>query len=202
MRNGTKTARPRGRPRQFDSDAVLRAAAERFRTRGFEGTSLDDLAAATGLNRPSLYSAFGDKRALYLAVLERTYARLVRAFDSVEAMELTPRELLELIFGYTIDGFLTGDSAPAGCLAVTTAALTGLEDDLVRTSFARFLALEDDRIAALLAKAGSPAPEAHARIAAAVIHSLSTRTRAGASRAELEQVARDCVDLIAGPAGT
>lgn len=198
MRNGTKTeARPRGRPRQFDSDTVLRAASECFRTSGFEGTSLDDLAAATGLNRPSLYAAFGGKRALYIAVLERTYARLVRAFDSMEDMDLTPRQVLELVFRYTIDGYVTGANAAGGCLAVTTAALTGLEDELVRTSFARFLALEDHRIAGLLAKAGDTNADAHARIAASVIHSLSTRVRAGATREELEQVAQDCIEVLA-----
>jgi AcrR family transcriptional regulator len=56
--------RARGRPRSFDRETALQAAGQRFRTHGFAGTSLDELAEATGLNRPSLYPAFGDKRAL------------------------------------------------------------------------------------------------------------------------------------------
>jgi len=197
MRNDTKNPpRPRGRPRKFDPDAVIRAASERFRTGGFEGTSLDDLAAATGLNRPSLYAAFGDKRALYLAALERAYARVTRAFDSLAEIDLDVEALLRRMFAWTIDGFLTGEAGPSGCIAVSTAATASVEDAEVRAMLERFLTLEDERIAGLLRKAGSPSPEAHGRLVAAVIHSLSTRTRAGASRAELDRLAEDCIALI------
>src|SRR5260370_8021932 len=60
-----------GRPREFDPDAALARAMEAFWAKGYEGTSLADLVAATGLNKGSLYAAFGDKRRLYLAAMER-----------------------------------------------------------------------------------------------------------------------------------
>jgi AcrR family transcriptional regulator len=60
--------RPRGRPRAYDPDVALAQAMDTFWHAGYAGTSLDDLSAATGMNRPSLYAAFGDKRALYLAL--------------------------------------------------------------------------------------------------------------------------------------
>src|SRR2546423_14715860 len=60
----------RGRPRAYDPQVALARAAEVFWKAGYAGTSLDDLVAATGMNRPSLYAAFGDKRALYLKTLE------------------------------------------------------------------------------------------------------------------------------------
>ena len=60
----------RGRPRAYDPQAALARAAETFWKAGYAGTSLDDLVAATGMNRPSLYAAFGDKRDLYLKTLE------------------------------------------------------------------------------------------------------------------------------------
>ena len=60
----------RGRPRAYDPKTALARAAETFWKAGYAGTSLDDLAAATGMNRPSLYAAFGDKRELYLKTLE------------------------------------------------------------------------------------------------------------------------------------
>src|SRR5262249_55879194 len=63
--------RGRGRPRQYDPERALADAAESFWKTGYAGTSLDELAAATGMNRPSLYAAFGDKRDLYLKTLER-----------------------------------------------------------------------------------------------------------------------------------
>ncbi len=86
--------RPRGRPRGFDPEEALKAASERFRTLGYAATSLDDLAAATGLARPSLYAAFGDKKALYLAALARTHHRLEATFDALEAAALPKGTLL------------------------------------------------------------------------------------------------------------
>ena len=56
----------RGRPRAYEPDVALGKALDLFRTAGFAATSLDDLSAATGMNRPSLYGAFGDKRELYI----------------------------------------------------------------------------------------------------------------------------------------
>ncbi len=59
------------RPREFDVDTALESATRVFWTKGFEHTSLDDLCEATGLNRSSLYAAFGAKRDLYLSALAR-----------------------------------------------------------------------------------------------------------------------------------
>ena len=61
--------RRRGRPRAYDPDVALSRAVETFWAHGYAGTSLDDLSAAMGMNRPSLYAAFGDKRDLYLKSL-------------------------------------------------------------------------------------------------------------------------------------
>ena len=65
------------RPREFDADDALERVTRVFWNRGFEHTSLDDLCAATGLGRSSLYAAFGDKRALYLKALARYEERSV-----------------------------------------------------------------------------------------------------------------------------
>jgi len=74
-----------GRPRSFDTTAALRAIEERFRATGYAGTSLDDVAAATGLGRGSIYAAFGDKHELFMRSLEefcqRTEADVAAALD-------------------------------------------------------------------------------------------------------------------------
>lgn len=200
MQDSTKKAddaKKRGRPRAFDPDTALGAAAEQFRTGGYSGTSLDELAAATRLNRPSLYSAFGDKKALYLAALERTHARAERGFARLAQADLPLREMLERFFTAVIEGYLTGEAGPAGCLFISTAATESVNDPDVRGAITRFLAMEDAQIELLLRNAGAAAPEKQARLVTAMVHSLSVRARAGALRAELDAVAQDCVDLIA-----
>ncbi|MDP5279974.1 TetR family transcriptional regulator [Sphingomonas sp. DG1-23] len=188
----------RGRPRSFDPGEALQRAAERFRTYGFAGTSLDELSEATGLKRPSLAAAFGDKRALYIAAIEKLMARVERQLIRLGEAKLPLGELVERILIGGINLYLTGSEGPEGCLIINTAATQAASDPEVREKVGAFLAVEDKRIAELLAAAGSPAPEAQGRLVASVLHSLSVRARAGAPREELEQVARDCIDLIAG----
>ncbi|TGX53592.1 TetR/AcrR family transcriptional regulator [Sphingomonas gei] len=192
------TVKMRGRPRGFDKDEALVRATERFRTHGFSGTSLDELSEATGLARPSLAAAFGDKRALYIAAIDRLTARVERQLVRLGEAKLPLRELVERILMGGIALYLTGSDGPEGCLVINTAATQAAADPQVREKLAAFLAIEDDRIARLLADAGSPAPAAQGRLVASVLHSLSVRARGGAPRDELERVARDCVELIAG----
>lgn len=194
------TSKVRGRPRSFDPDEALGRATERFRTHGFAGTSLDDLSEATGLARPSLAAAFGDKRAMYVAAIDRLTARVERQLLRLGEAKLPLRALVERILIGSIDLYLTGSDGPEGCLIINTAATQAASDPQVREKVTAFLAVEDNRIAELLAAAGSPAPEAHGRLVASVLHSLSVRARGGAPREELGRVARDCIDLIAGPA--
>jgi TetR/AcrR family transcriptional regulator, copper-responsive repressor len=192
-----KPPKPRGRPRGFDPAEALKAASERFRTRGYAGTSLDDLVEATGLARPSLYAAFGDKRALYLAALDRTIERVARSFDTLIASDLPLRESLTAMFRFVIDGYLTGESGPSGCIMISTSAASAVDDMQVRERLAAFLAIEDERIEALLAARSDADAYAHSRLVSAVIHSLSVRARAGATREELDAIAQACINLIA-----
>src|ERR1700688_1082745 len=67
------TERPRGRPRSFDESDALEKATRVFRSKGYDGATIDDLVAGMGVGRPSLYSVFGDKRTIFLRVL-RGYA--------------------------------------------------------------------------------------------------------------------------------
>lgn len=202
MRTGTKIPpRPRGRPRSFDRDTVLGAASQRFRTHGFAATSLDELAEATGVNRPSLYAAFGDKRGIYLAALERTHDWVQKSFLGLRAAGLPVRPMLERMFAFTIDIYRSGELGPSGCIALNTATAEAVTDPHIRAALERILDLEDREIEAALAEAGSPAPRAHANIVTSVLHSLSIRARAGTPRETLDRVAADCVDLIAGGPG-
>ena len=198
MRTDTKIARPRGRPRKFDEEQVLRAALQRFRTHGFSNTSLDDLADATGVNRPSLYAAFGDKKAMYLAALARTYAGVDASFAELFAADYPLEKMLKALFRGAIDGFLTGENGPSGCIAVNTAATEAVTDPDIRAALAGFVALQDRWIEKLLDRAGSRDPAGDAQIASSVIHSLSMRARSGTPREALIALAKKATALIVG----
>jgi TetR/AcrR family transcriptional regulator, copper-responsive repressor len=189
--------RPRGRPRGFDPDAALGRAAELFRTQGLAGTSLDDLSQATGLARPSLAAAFGDKRALYLAAIEQLGARVERQLNRLGEAQLPLGELVERLLTGGVDLYLTGSDGPAGCLILNTASTAAAADPEIRSWLNAFLAMEDARIAELLAAAGSANPQAHGRIVASMLHSLSIRARAGEPRETLVALAREARALIA-----
>ena len=190
------STRPRGRPRGFDPDQALSRASERFRTQGLAGTSLEDLSDATGLARPSLAAAFGDKRALYLAAIDRLNGRVERQLLRLGEADLPLAELVERLLIGGIDLYLTGAEGPEGCLVINTAATAAAADPDIRDRLAGFLAMEDARIAELLAAAGSPSPAAHGRILAAMLHSLSVRARAGESRETLLALAKDARALV------
>lgn len=115
---------PRGRPREFDMEQVLAASVHVFCERGFHGTSIADLAGATGLTAGSLYKAFADKDAMYLAALEwqssTRDAQLREALGSRESGLEKVRAVLEFIADLS-----TGASGREGCLVVETAIGSG-----------------------------------------------------------------------------
>src|SRR5947207_11547368 len=90
--NGTTIRR--GRPRAFDTDAALDAALAVFWRKGYEGASLTDLTAAMGINRPSLYAAFGSKEDLFRKALDR-YAEGPAAYVREALEEPTARAVAE-----------------------------------------------------------------------------------------------------------
>ncbi|MGH8817952.1 MAG: TetR/AcrR family transcriptional regulator [Achromobacter pestifer] len=108
------------RPRTFDESAALDAAILCFWSRGYEATSVRDLADAMGISGPSLYNTFGDKRALYQRALDhyvdRGFRDRVRRFES----QLPPREAIAAFFDEIIELSL-GDPTRKGCLIVNAA---------------------------------------------------------------------------------
>src|SRR5262249_22776836 len=111
----------RGRPRAYQPEVALGKALDLFRKEGFAATSLDDLSAATGMNRPSLYGAFGDKRELYIKSYQRYRDDARAAMINIFRDEMPIRKRLERIYAIALDIYLSGES-PRGCFTVTTAA--------------------------------------------------------------------------------
>jgi TetR/AcrR family transcriptional repressor of nem operon len=117
----------RGRPREFDTDAVVAAAARLFWDHGYHPTSIDDLCKATGVLRGSLYGAFGDKKGLFLAALdhyaEKNLARLAESLNSARPSRETLRSAL--LYYTRVATTLAGNH---GCL-VTNSTLELLPHD-------------------------------------------------------------------------
>jgi AcrR family transcriptional regulator len=198
--------RPRGRPRAYDPDEALVRATEAFWRAGFAATSLDDLSAATGMNRPSLYAAFGDKRDLYLAALDR-YVEAARADMAAALSDDVPLAAgVGRVYAGALDLYFAHSGAPLGCFLIGTAATEAARDPEVRGRLGAGLreltrAFETRFRSARARKELAPGadPAALAELAGAVLHSLALRARAGDSRPALEHFARDAVRQLCGP---
>jgi AcrR family transcriptional regulator len=125
------------RPRSFDPDEALDLARDVFWRKGFQGTSLDDVTAATGLAKPSLYAAFGDKNALFLKVLDRYHERIVANAERILGEGPSARDAIERwLTGFV--PFCSGVRGSRGCLSVNTAADGAADQKEVRKRIERF----------------------------------------------------------------
>ena len=105
----------RGRPKNFDREAVLEAAMLLFWDRGFEQTSVDELAATMGICTSSLYSSFGDKEALFLAAVEHYQAGKGSIYDiAVNKGKTAKAAFTNLLKLAAIE--MTRDDQPRGCM--------------------------------------------------------------------------------------
>lgn len=196
-------AKPRGRPRAYDPETALSRATEAFWKSGYAATSLDELAAATGMNRPSLYSAFGDKQALYLRALERYWARGLETMREMLAQDRPLSESLLRVYDAALDIYFPGKGPPRGCFAIGTAATPAVDEPRIRAVFAHGLRKLDEGFAVRIRAAREsgelpPGTDADtlAVLASATLHTLALRARAGAPRAELEEMARKAVGVL------
>src|SRR5215469_14335980 len=130
-----KISRPRGRPRSFDVDKALDRALEVFWRKGYEGASLSDLTRAMGINRPSLYAAFGDKQALFRKVLAR-YEQGPTGFIHDALSEPTARRMAERLLLGTAASVCGGAGNPGGCMLVQGALAAGDSAEPVRRELA------------------------------------------------------------------
>jgi AcrR family transcriptional regulator len=195
----------RGRPRAYQPEVALGKALELFRRDGFAGTSLDDLSAATGMNRPSLYGAFGDKRELYIKSYARYRADARAAMQEIFRDELPIRRRLERIFAVALDMYLSGEAGPRGCFTVMTAASEAVADPDIRALVLEGFSELDKAFAACfrLAKQkrelpASADPEVLAQLASATIHTIAIRARARVPRKQLESIVKGALDVMVG----
>jgi TetR/AcrR family transcriptional regulator, copper-responsive repressor len=195
----------RGRPRAYQPEVALGKALDLFRQGGFAATSLDDLSAATGMNRPSLYGAFGDKRELYIKSYQRYRDDARAALTDIFRDEMPIRQRLQRIYGVALDIYLSGEAGPRGCFTVMTAASEAVADPDIRVMVLEGFSELDKAFAACfrLAKQrgelpASADPIVLAQLASATIHTVAIRARAGIARQELEAIVKGAIGVMVG----
>jgi AcrR family transcriptional regulator len=198
----------RGRPRAYEPEVALGKALDLFRKGGFSATSLDELSAATGMNRPSLYGAFGDKRELYIKSYARYREDARAAMAAIFRIEAPIRERLQRMFAVALDIYLSGEEGPRGCFTVMTAASEAIGDPDIRGIVLEGLQELDKAFASCFRVAvqkGELAPTADplvlAHLASATIHTIAIRARARVPRKQLETIVQGAIDVMCAGAG-
>jgi AcrR family transcriptional regulator len=187
----TSLPRKSGRPLSFDRQAALHQAMLAFWRHGYETTSVTDLTQAMGITAPSLYTAFGDKRRLFLEAV-RLYAQPPEVFQAqLDAAPSAFDAAQQLLIGAAIA--FTGDLTPPGCLLASAVASGSADTAEVQAEVA---AIRRDIIARLTkriardALPGSVGPDALAALVVAVIQGMSVLARDGVPRDKLLAVAK------------
>ncbi|WGS54378.1 TetR family transcriptional regulator [Paraburkholderia sp. D15] len=206
MHDGTKNdKRARGRPRNYDPDQALSDARDAFWQGGYAGTSLDALSEATGMNRPSLYGAFGDKHALYLSSLDRYIEYGLQGMEAALGGERPLGSALMAVYDGALAIYFPGSDTPRGCFLIGTALAESRADEEVRDKLAAGLNIFDAAFERRFERAraqgeidASANPAVLAKIASAILHTLAVRSRAGDSRASLRATAKAGVAMMCG----
>jgi AcrR family transcriptional regulator len=204
--NKVTEGKGRGRPRAYDPQTALQQALGVFWSTGYSGASLDSIAHAAGMNRPSLYAAFGDKHSLYIKALEQYWEfAAANMQEALEDNDLPLREALIRFYEGQLSIYYSGEGQTRGCFVIGTAATEAVEDQGIREVLSDRLSRLDEQLQVRVRKAvesGELASDvdvgAVAVLISSLLHSISIRARAGKPREELTELARNAVNLICG----
>jgi AcrR family transcriptional regulator len=197
------TAKPRGRPRSFDEKAALEKATRVFRSKGYDGVTIDDLVAGMGVGRPSLYSVFGDKRAIFLRAL-KAYAETKGALGAKALFSpRTLRDSLAAFLRHAVETATEEGSAP-GCLLVCIAPLVDDAEvrQFLKDAIAAGVALVERRFCDGISAGEIPSDFPVAVRASQVLdlgRGLTMRAQMGTSRKTLLNDAEEAADLVLLP---
>jgi TetR/AcrR family transcriptional regulator, transcriptional repressor for nem operon len=190
------------RPREFDETVALEAAIACFWSRGYEATSVRDLAEHMGLSAPSLYNAYGDKHALFVQALERYLDRSMR--ERIERLEKSrpPKQAICEFIGEIIDHSVN-DRERRGCFLVNSALEVAPHDKRLGGLIANRLAELEAFFGRLVRKAqaeGTVPRKAVAKDLAqlllGVVLGIRVLARVRPERASLQSLARPVLALL------
>jgi AcrR family transcriptional regulator len=182
-----------GRPRGFDVDQALDRAVEVFWRQGYEGASLSDLTEAMGINKTSMYKAFGNKRDLFDKALAR-YAQIDMAYARRALAAPTARQVAETFLRENIEA-VTAPDRPAGCFSIQSGLSCGPANADVSATLARARKAGEDAMRDRFRRAireGDLAPDIDpdglARYIMTVSEGLAVHAAAGTTREDLARV--------------
>ena len=193
------------RPRSFDEGTALDAATDCFWRDGYAATSIRELAAEMGINAPSLYNAFGDKRSLFRDILRRYAERSTRARIARFETSLSPKQAIRGFLNEIVEHSL-GDKERRGCLLVNSALEIAPHDQELGAEVATHLgeieAFFHRTVAAAQADGSVPAGRSAADLARMLLGiTLGVRVlaRSNPQRELLEGVVRPALGLLEWP---
>ncbi len=190
------------RHREFIEDQVLDAAMRLFWAKGYPGTSMQDIVHATGLQGPSIYNAYGNKRGLFNVVLghysEQVMALWVKAVQEAPTARLAIERLLKAIVKQHFD-----PTTPGGCLVALAAQECRLHDTDTQTAVAKEIRKLDDAVCARLSKGKSDGefsddldPRGTSTAIVSICAGLFTLGRANYSKHALKRATRAVASLL------
>ncbi|GGP22365.1 TetR/AcrR family transcriptional regulator [Silvimonas iriomotensis] len=199
-----ESTRPRsaGRPREFDVDTALDHAARVFRQRGYHATSISDLGAAMQLTAGSIYKAFTDKRAVFMATLDRYSGQRRRLMASQLAAEPTGREKIRAMLQFYADA-AHGEEGRDGCLVVGSVVELSTFDPELAAHVTGLLQQTQDLLQALVEAgmadgsiAADTDPHAVTLTLLSVLEGLRVLGKCGRSRAEMLSAADAAMAML------
>ena len=198
-----KSDKPRGRPRSFDETDALEKATRLFRSKGYDGVTIDDLVAGMGVGRPSLYAIFGDRRTIFLRALrsyaEKKGARAAKALFSPPIL----RDALAAFLRHAVEAATEEGSAP-GCLMVCVAPLVDDAEvrQFLKDAAAAGVALVERRFSDGISAGEIPSDfpvAARASQTLDLARGLTMRAQMGTPRKTLLNDAEEAADLVLLP---
>ena len=193
-------ARP-GRPRCFCEETALDAAMRVFWEKGYEGASLADITEAMGINRPSLYAAFGDKESLFLKAMAR-YAEGPAAYLRTALAAPTARLVVEALVNGAVE-LLGNSDNPRGCLSVNGALAAGHEAERIKSALVEWRKRGEAEIRKRLKRAQSEGDLPTnldagdiTRYIATILNGLGVQASNGASKTQMVRVAQMALQAL------
>lgn len=187
----TPARRKTGRPLSFDRQAALQTAMLTFWRHGYETTSISDLTAVMGITAPSLYTAFGDKKRLFLEAM-RLYTQSPEVLQAQLDAAPTARDAAHQMLVSAALGF-TGETTPPGCLLASATASGSTEAIEVQAEVASIRTDIITRLTNRIAEDGLAAAEDLAALVVAVIQGMSILARDGMPREKLLALAKTAI---------